>query len=59
MSLDEWYWVYPRGDKLDLTDKVEPVAMFKEETAALKFAADRWPNTGEVHRGGINGHIQP
>jgi len=59
MNLAERSGDYARGDKLDLTDKIEPVAMFKEEAAALKFADDRWPNTGEVHRGGINGHVQP
>lgn len=50
----EWYWVYPRGDKLDLTDKVEPIAMFQHEQVARAYAARQWPRTGEVHKGGIS-----
>jgi len=54
IDLAEWYWVYPRGDKLELTDKVEPVAVFRNEATAIQFTKERWPTTGEVHQGGIS-----
>jgi hypothetical protein len=45
-----YFEVYPRGDKLDLTFGIKPVAWFKYEAHALKFCKEYWPTIGEIHK---------
>lgn len=53
MDMEGWFYVYPRGDKIGLTDYVKPVAAFEVESHAFEYVR-KWPGTGEVW---LNGKV--
>lgn len=46
-NIKGWYWVFPRGDRRDLTSEILPVALFQIKSHAIEFAR-RWPETAEI-----------
>jgi len=47
------YIVYPRSDKLGLSDTISPIAFFSMESQARTFTKKYWANTGEVEEGTV------